>query len=52
MLVRGVRPNLLDVNSAEFRFSSSAPAPTPEPVSVLLLGTGVLGVIVRRFKAC
>jgi hypothetical protein len=31
-------------------FNFGAPSPTPEPAPVILLGTGLLAVAVRRFR--
>jgi len=39
------RLNVSAVDTAEFAFS-----PTPEPASLLLFGTGLLGVVMRRFS--
>jgi hypothetical protein len=52
LTVRGERISGLNVSAldaVEFAFSPT-PAPTPEPATLLLLGTGILAVLVGRFR--
>jgi hypothetical protein len=39
-------PQLYTTQALSFAFAAS-PAPTPEPASLLLLGTGLVGVVAR-----
>jgi hypothetical protein len=42
---------LFTINSVSYQFHSEPAAVTPEPASLLLLGTGLAGVVVRRRHA-
>ena len=42
------QPSLFTISSVSYRFQSEPAAVTPEPASLLLLGTGLAGVVMRR----
>ena len=40
--------NLYRVGGVNYQFSAATPEPTPEPATLLLMGTGMAGVLLRR----
>lgn len=48
MYLSSVSPHY-EFQSVAFAFQGQSPSPTPEPASLLLLGTGLMGMVARKF---